>query len=83
MRSITPQLLRRFGYRNSLIGNGVLASLGYMVCALFRPDWPPALMFGLLLCCGAFMSFQLTNELDTITNNVIEAAQSTLVIGVT
>lgn len=38
MRSITPQLLRRFGYRNSLIGNGVLASLGYMVCALFRPD---------------------------------------------
>ncbi|CAE6780289.1 DHA2 family efflux MFS transporter permease subunit [Xanthomonas arboricola] len=58
MRSITPQLLRRFGYRNSLIGNGVLASLGYMVCALFRPDWPPALMFGLLLCCGAFMSFQ-------------------------
>jgi hypothetical protein len=29
------------------------------------------------------MSFQLTNELDTITNDVIEAAQSTLVIGVT
>ncbi|MEE7547988.1 DHA2 family efflux MFS transporter permease subunit [Xanthomonas sp. Kuri4-1] len=58
MRSVTPRLLRRFGYRNSLIGNGVLASLGYMVCALFRPDWPPALMFGLLLCCGAFMSFQ-------------------------
>ena len=58
MRLLTPRLLRRYGYRNALIGNGILASLGYLVCALFQPGWPPALMFGLLACCGAFMSFQ-------------------------
>ncbi len=74
MRSITPQLLRRFGYRNSLIGNGVLASLGYMVCALFRPDWPPALMFGPLPCCGAFMSFQFA-AYNTIAYENVPAAR--------
>ncbi|NEK73707.1 MAG: multidrug efflux MFS transporter, partial [Xanthomonas euvesicatoria] len=64
----------RFGYRNSLIGNGVLASLGYMVCAFFRPDWPPALMFGLLLCCGAFMSFQFA-AYNTIAYENVPAAR--------
>lgn len=58
MRVLTPRLLRRYGYRNALIGNGVFASLGYLVCAFFQPGWPPMLVFGLLACCGAFMSFQ-------------------------
>lgn len=77
MRSITPPLLRRFGYRNSLIGNGVLASLGYMVCALFRPGWPPALMFGLLVCCGAFMSFQFAAYNTIAYENVPSTRMST------
>ena len=58
MRSATPGLLRRVGYRRGMLINGILSSLGYAVCALFRPDWPFALMFALLFCCGAFMSFQ-------------------------
>lgn len=58
MRMATPALLRRFGFRDSMLYNGLLASMGYAVCALFRPDWPPVLMFALLACCGAFMSFQ-------------------------
>lgn len=58
MRMATPWLLRRIGYRNGMLYNGILASAGYAVCALFRPDWPDALMFGLLVLCGAFMSFQ-------------------------
>lgn len=57
-RSVTPRLLRLTGFRNGLIGNGVLASLGYAVCAIFQPDWPMWLIFGCLFCCGAFMSFQ-------------------------
>ena len=31
---------RRFGFRNSLIVNGLIASAGYAVCGLFRPGWP-------------------------------------------
>lgn len=58
MRLCTPMLLRRVGYRNGLLANGVLSSLGYAVCALFRPGWPDWLMFVLLVGCGAFMSFQ-------------------------
>ena len=57
-RAFTPRLLQLVGFRNGMLYNGVLSSLGYAVCALFRPDWPPALMFGLLMVCGAFMSFQ-------------------------
>jgi MFS family permease len=57
-RSFTPRLLQLVGFRNGMLYNGVLSSLGYAVCAFFRPHWPFALMFGLLMACGAFMSFQ-------------------------
>jgi len=57
-RSFTPRLLQLVGFRNGMLYNGVLSSLGYAVCAFFQPDWPFALMFGLLMGCGAFMSFQ-------------------------
>ncbi|MGC1551071.1 MAG: MDR family MFS transporter [Rhodanobacter sp.] len=57
-RSFTTRVLRWVGFRRAMVYNGVLASLGYAVCAFFRPDWPFGLMFGLLVCCGAFMSFQ-------------------------
>lgn len=57
-RSITPRILRRVGFRQGMLVNGILSSLGYAVCAFFRPGWPDWLMFALLFCCGAFMSFQ-------------------------
>jgi len=57
-RSFTPRLLQLVGFRKGMLYNGVLSSLGYAVCAFFRPSWPFGLMFGLLMACGAFMSFQ-------------------------
>ncbi len=60
MKAFAPVLLRRFGFRTSLIVGGVLASGGYAVCALFRPDWPLPLIFAILVLCGFFMSFQFT-----------------------
>jgi EmrB/QacA subfamily drug resistance transporter len=57
-RGFTTRILRWVGYRRAMVYNGVLASLGYAVCAFFQPTWPFWLMFGLLVCCGAFMSFQ-------------------------
>ncbi len=57
-RAFTPRLLQLTGFRNGMLYNGVLSSLGYAVCAFFRPNWPFGLMFGLLMACGAFMSFQ-------------------------
>ena len=60
MKAFAPRILRRWGFRGSLIVNGVVASLGYAVCAAFRPGWPAWAMFAILVGCGFFMSFQFT-----------------------
>ncbi len=60
MKAFAPALLRRFGFRNSLIANGVIASAGYATCSAFRPDWPLAAIFAILGVCGFFMSLQFT-----------------------
>ncbi len=60
MKWLAPGVLRRFGFRNSLIVNGLLASAGYAVCGFFRPAWPVAAIFAVLGLSGFFMSFQFT-----------------------
>jgi EmrB/QacA subfamily drug resistance transporter len=80
MRSFTPRLLRAIGFRRGMVFNGVLSSLGYAVCAFFRPGWPTGLMFGLLFCCGAFMSFQFaaynTIAYEAVPTSRVSAANS-------
>jgi EmrB/QacA subfamily drug resistance transporter len=79
-RSFTTRLLRWFGFRRSMVYNGVMASLGYAVCAFFHADWPFWLMFGLLVCCGAFMSFQFaaynTVAYEAVPTDRMSAANS-------
>jgi MFS family permease len=60
MKSLAPRILRRYGFRDSLIVGGFLACGGYALCALFRPGWPLPLIFAILMACGFFMSFQFT-----------------------
>jgi EmrB/QacA subfamily drug resistance transporter len=60
MKWLAPAALRRFGFRNSLIFNGLIASAGYAVCGFFRPGWPVAAIFAVLMASGFFMSFQFT-----------------------
>ena len=54
MKAVAPRVLRRFGFRNSLIVNGVIASAGYAVCAAFRPEL--ALLGDVRACCSAAAS---------------------------
>jgi len=79
-RSVTPPILRRVGFRRGMLANGILASLGYAVCAFFQPDWPFALMFVLLMGCGAFMSFQFaaynTVAYEAVPTSRMSAANS-------
>ena len=79
-RSFTTRILRWVGFRRAMVYNGVLASLGYAVCAFFQPDWPFWLMFGLLVCCGAFMSFQFaaynTVAYEAVPTDRMSAANS-------
>ncbi len=59
-KPVAPTLLRRFGFRDTLMVNGVFASAGYAVCGLFRPGWPLPLMFCVMVMSGFFMSIQFT-----------------------
>jgi EmrB/QacA subfamily drug resistance transporter len=60
MKWLAPRVLKRFGFRTSLIVDGLIASAGYAVCGFFRPSWPIALIFAILAASGFFMSFQFT-----------------------
>jgi EmrB/QacA subfamily drug resistance transporter len=60
MKAFAPKILRRFGFRDSLIVGGFIACGGYALCALFRPGWPIPVIFAILATCGFFMSFQFT-----------------------
>jgi EmrB/QacA subfamily drug resistance transporter len=80
MKAVAPHILRRHGFRDTMIVNGVISTLGYAVCAFFRPDWPVAAIFAVLVGCGFFMSFQFTayNTIayDNITPERLSSATS-------
>jgi EmrB/QacA subfamily drug resistance transporter len=59
-KPFAPKLLRRFGFRDTLMVNGIFASAGYAVCGLFRPGWPLSVMFLVMMTSGFFMSIQFT-----------------------
>jgi EmrB/QacA subfamily drug resistance transporter len=60
MKWLAPRVLRRFGFRASMVVNGLIASAGYAACGFFRPSWPIAAIFAVLAASGFFMSFQFT-----------------------
>ena len=52
--------LRWFGFRNTLIWNGMMSGFMLMLCALFRPTWPAAAIYFVLLVGGFLRSLQFT-----------------------
>jgi EmrB/QacA subfamily drug resistance transporter len=71
-KPFAPALLRRFGFRDTLMVNGVFASAGYAICGLFRPGWPLPVMFLVMMASGFFMSIQFTGY-NTIAYDEITA----------
>jgi len=66
MKPATTPLLRRFGFRTVLLGNGLLVVVGFLLCALLRADTPQWLAMALLFCTGMSRSMQFTG-LNTIS----------------
>jgi len=66
MKFVATSVVRHFGFRSVLIGNGVLTGLFILVCALFRADTPVWIMIGVLLIGGSFRSLQFT-AINTLT----------------
>jgi MFS family permease len=65
MKTVTTPILRRFGFRDTLVWNALIASACLAVCAAFRPGWPVLAINGVLFVAGFFQSLQYT-ALNTI-----------------
>ncbi len=60
MKPAATTALRRFGFRDTLLANGIISALSLALCAAFRPTWPLAAIYAVLLCGGLFRSLQFT-----------------------
>ena len=60
MRTITPTVLRRFGFRAVLVVNGTAVAVLMMGLALISVTTPPWALAGFLLVLGFFRSLQFT-----------------------
>jgi EmrB/QacA subfamily drug resistance transporter len=60
MKAAGPPLLRRVGYRNMLLAGGLISAVYYATCAFFRPEWPVALMYAVLIAGGTVRSLTYT-----------------------
>jgi len=60
MKPVAQRTLRWFGFRDTLIWNGAMSGVMLMLCAAFRPTWPAAAIYGILLVGGFLRSLQFT-----------------------
>ncbi len=60
MKPIATGTLRRFGFRATLIWNAVVSAAFLGACAFFRPAWPAAAIYAVLLVGGFVRSLQFT-----------------------
>jgi MFS family permease len=60
MKSAAPPILRRFGFRRLLVGNGVLAGLMIAGMASFTAATPHLLLYGYIFVFGFLRSVQFT-----------------------
>lgn len=61
----TVPLLRRFGYRRTMVLNSLACALLLALCGLFRPSWPVVAIYSVVLLGGFVRSLQF-NALGTI-----------------
>ena len=71
MKTAVPRILQRFGFRNTLTWNSLVASLMLMACAAFTATTPVAAIVAVLLLGGFFRSLQFTS-VNTIAYADIE-----------
>jgi EmrB/QacA subfamily drug resistance transporter len=60
MKPAAQTALRTFGFRDTLVWNGAISGVMLALCAAFRPTWPAAAIYGILLVGGFLRSLQFT-----------------------
>jgi EmrB/QacA subfamily drug resistance transporter len=85
MKPAAQTALRLFGFRDTLIWNGAVSGIMLMACAAFRPTWPAAAIYAVLLVGGFLRSLQFTayNTLayGDVTRQQMSAATSLYTAG--
>ncbi len=74
MKAAAPAILRRLGFRTTLMWNGVVATLLLMAAALFRPSVPVSVIVTVMFVGGFFQSLQFT-AYNTVAYAEIPRAQ--------
>ncbi len=74
VKPATTWVLRRFGFRSTLVVNGLICSALLACCAAFRPGWPLAAIYAVLLASGSMRSLQFT-AYNTIAYADVPAAR--------
>ena len=74
MKPAATRALRRFGFRDTLLVNGLFSATTLALCAAFRPTWPLAGIYAVLLVGGLVRSLQFT-AYNTIAFADIPAAR--------
>ncbi len=60
MKPVAQPMLRRFGFRQVMMWNGLTSTVFLAAMASFRPTWPTWLIYAVLLTGGFFQSLQFT-----------------------
>jgi EmrB/QacA subfamily drug resistance transporter len=60
MKAVVPTILGRFGFRATLIVNGVISAAFLAACAAFTPGTPVVMIMAVLVIGGFFRSLQFT-----------------------
>jgi fucose permease len=60
MKGFVVQVLRRFGFRNVMIVNGLLTAVSLALCATLTPSTPVVLLLAILFVHGALRSLEFT-----------------------
>ncbi len=60
MKPLTTPILRRLGFRATMVGNGLLTAISIALCAAIGPGTPIALTAAILFLGGMFRSMGLT-----------------------
>ena len=74
MKSVTTPILRRFGFRNTLLVNGVATAVAILACAFIAPSTPRILILTILFVNGLCRSMQFTS-LNTLAFVDVPKAQ--------
>ena len=75
IKPLTSPILRRFGFRNVLIGNTIVSALAIALCALIDATTSVALIVVVLMVTGASRSMQFT-ALNTLAFAELEPAMT-------